>query len=599
MPEPTFTVTANRVSFSRADQPILVDVSLRLTERTRAAVIGPNGVGKSTLLRVLAGTLTPDNGSVTAAPPSLTVGLLQQEPAREAGGETVRDVIARTTGVAAAEKALERAATALGAEGDDDDDDADEDGDEGAGVSGRVETAADGYERALERYLQLGVADFDARLEVAADQTGLRSDLLDADVGRLSGGEAERMALTAVMLSRFDLTLLDEPTNNLDLDGLDLLEHWVNGHDGGLVVVSHDRAFLERTISSVIEIDHHHRTVEVYEGGWTSFLDERERVRRQAEERYGTYVSERDRLAGRAQQQREWVDRGASRARKRPADNDVFRKRFAQAQTERLAAKSKATLRAMERLEEVDKPWEPWQLRFEIATADRSADVVVSFRRAVLGRGDFRLGPLDHEIRWADRLAVVGPNGSGKSTFIEALTGRLSPVSGTVQLGSGVALGELDQARLTTADGSESKSGSQPKSESESESATVLADFQARTDLVHDEARSLLAKFGLGADAIPRPVVSLSPGERTRYQLAEFQARSVNLLVLDEPTNHLDLEAIEQLESALESFSGTVVLVTHDRRLLDTVSLTHTLDLTGLAVRADQGRSPEQEVSDG
>ena len=341
-------------------------------------------------------------------PRSTTVGLLDQEPGRSAAqvgdrAATVRDHIADVTGVAEADHGLQQASEALASEG------------------GGADRAAADYEVALERYLRAGVADFDARLAVAAETTGLGEALLGADPARLSGGEAERMALTAIVMSRFDLTLLDEPTNNLDLDGLDLLEQWIADHDGGLVIVSHDRAFLERTITSVIEIDHHHRTVATYQGGWRSFLDERDRARRHHEERYATYVDERDRLKRRAQQQREWVDRGASRAVKNPADGDIFRKRWAQAQTEKLAGKSKATLRALDRLEEVDKPWEPWRLQFTIATADRSADIAATFDRAVLRRGSWSIGPIDHEVRWADRLAVVGPNGSGKSSLIAAL----------------------------------------------------------------------------------------------------------------------------------------------------------------------------------
>ncbi|MGI9596967.1 MAG: ATP-binding cassette domain-containing protein, partial [Acidimicrobiales bacterium] len=397
---------------------------------------------------------------------------------------------------------------------------------------------------------------------------------LDADPATLSGGEAERVGLAMVILSRFDLTLLDEPTNNLDHDGLERLERWVAEHPGGLVLVSHDRAFLERAVTTVIEIDHHHHTVSQFNGGWEAFLAERSRASALAEERYADYVDERDRLAGRTQQQREWAAKGASRARKHPADGDKFRRNHQLAQTEKLVGKAKATQRALDRLEEVEKPWQPWDLRFTIGQAPRSADVVVAFDRAVLRRGDFSLGPIDLEVRWAERVAVVGPNGSGKSTLLAAMLGRLEPEHGRVKLGSGVIGGELDQGRGSFGPQTGGV-GLDPGSDRE----TLIQGFQDRSGLAIHEARSVLAKFGLDAEAVSRPASSLSPGERTRAQLALFQATGVNLLVLDEPTNHLDLPAIEQLESALAGFDGTVVLVTHDRRLLENVRITRTVDL--------------------
>ncbi len=534
---------------------MLVDVSATLTERSRVALVGPNGVGKSTLLRVIAGRLKPDSGSLAAAPPTLTVGLLDQE--LDGGtASTVEDLVAERLGVADAEAELTEASASLAADHDE---------------PGAATAAADRYEVALQRYLALGAADLEARLDQVLDELGLSATLLDASPDTLSGGEAERVGLAIVMLSRFDLTLLDEPTNNLDLDGLAMLERWVAGHGGGLVLVSHDRAFLERTVSTVIEIDHHEHTASQFNGGWEAFLAERERAAALAQERYGEYVGQRDRLAERAQQQREWATKGASRANKSPADGDKFRRAHQLAQTEKLVGKAKATKRAMERLEAVDKPWEPWDLRFTIDRAERSADVVAVFDQATLRRGQFELGPIDLEVRWADRVAVVGPNGSGKSTLIGAMLGRLQPASGQVQLGPGVVVGELDQARHSF-DGIDPEGRPRP----------MVRAFQDRSGLAIDEARSVLAKFGLDAEAVSRPAGSLSPGQRTRAQLALFQARGVNLLVLDEPTNHLDLAAIEQLESALESFDGTVILITHDRRLLENVRLTRTIDLSEL-----------------
>ena len=203
--------------------------------------------------------------------------------------------------------------------------------------------------------------------------------------------------------------------------------------------------------------------------------------------------------------------------------------------------------------------------------------MVARLDRVVVGWPGFRLGPVDLELRWADRLALIGPNGSGKSTLLDVMLGRLDPTEGTAVLGPGVVVGELGQWRdaLSVPDRTEG-SGTVPSQPDRS----LIRAFQDRSGLAVADARSVLAKFGLDAEAAARPAATLSPGERTRASLALFQATGVNLLVLDEPTNHLDLEAIEQLELALDRFAGTVVIVSHDRRLMEAVRLTGTCDLT-------------------
>ena len=542
---PTGSLHAHQVSIERADRPILVDVDLVLTSSSRMAVVGPNGVGKTTLFRVLAGELDPDRGTVRRSPYSTTVGYVRQELDRDVA-DTARHLVAIRTGVHAANVAFEAATKDLG-----------------DGADGAEERYAD----ALDHWLAIGAADFDSRLEAVADQIGLAQPTLDLDPQALSGGQAARVGLAAVMLSRFDITLLDEPTNDLDLAGLDLLERWVLGHQGGLAVVSHDRAFLERTVSSVLEIDEHAHTTRLFNGGWSSFIEERQRARAIEEERYGNYVGQRDKLKARAQQQHEWADRGLSRATKAPRDNDKFIKAFNIAQTESLAGRARNTQKAIDRLEVVDKPWEGWDLQFTIEQAPRSATVVAALDKAVIERGDFRLGPIDLEIQWAARIALTGPNGCGKSSIIAALLGTLEVLSGTAMLGSGVVVGQLDQRRglLAAAD------------------RPLLDVFQELTDLIVSDARSVLAKFGVDARAVARHATQLSPGERTRAQLALFQASGVNFLVLDEPSNHLDLPAIEQLESALSSYDGTLLLVTHDRRLLEAVEVTQRIDVTSFS----------------
>ena len=249
------TVSLRHVSKSFGPNPVLRDVSLTLAPGACVGVVAPNGTGKSTLLHVVAGLEPVDAGSVRVDPPGAVIGYLAQEPERRAG-ERVRDFLARRTGVGAATSELERAAAAL--------------------ADAEAATAAeDAYAVALDRYLALGAADFDGRLGEVADTVGLQPRVLDAPMPSLSGGEAARAALAAVLLARFDVFLLDEPTNDLDFAGLELLERVVHEWSAASAIVSHDRAFLERTIDTVLEIDDHAHTVTEFHGGWLAYLEER------------------------------------------------------------------------------------------------------------------------------------------------------------------------------------------------------------------------------------------------------------------------------------------------------------------------------------
>jgi ATPase subunit of ABC transporter with duplicated ATPase domains len=288
-------------------------------------------------------------------------------------------------------------------------------------------------------------------------------------------------------------------------------------------------------------------------------------ARRHAREEFEEYADTRAGLEGRARMQRNWMAKGVRDSIKKSKDGDKHIKAANRASSEKQAAKAKQTDRRIERLEVVEEPRKEWELRLEIATAPRAGAVVATLRRAVVRRGDFTLGPVDLQVDWGDRLAITGANGSGKSTLLGALLGRVPLDEGTASLGPAVQVGEIDQARGRFFG---------PEQLIEAFSAEV-------PDWPTSEVRTLLAKFGLTADHVLRPAETLSPGERTRAALALLQARGINVLVLDEPTNHLDLPAIEQLEEALAAYTGTLLLVTHDRRMLESVETTRRLEVAG------------------
>jgi ATPase subunit of ABC transporter with duplicated ATPase domains len=515
------SLSARDIGKSYAAVQVLDCVSLTVAPGDRVGIVGPNGIGKSTLLRLLAGVEEPDRGAIVR---SGQVGYLPQEPHARAG-ETVLAYLARRVGVAAAEAEMDGLAARLGAEPE----------------------LAGAYGDALDRFLLLGGDDFEARARGVLADVGL-AGRADDELARLSGGEAARAALAAILLARFDVFCLDEPTNDLDFAGLERLERFLDGLAAGVVLVSHDRAFLDRTVTRVVELEAETRRVREYAGTWSEFEAERDRARAEHERAYADYEQEHDRFSSLLQDRRMQARGGESMPNRRG--------------TQALRSKVRQAERRLETLERVDKPWTPWELRLELRAARRGGDDVVSLARAVVRRGAFVLGPLDLDLHAGDRLAIVGPNGSGKSTLVAALIGEVALSSGTRRVGRGTVFGTLDQQRTAFAG-----------------DASLLSGFAAASGLAETDARTLLAKFALGADDVSRRAASLSPGERTRAALALLQARGVNCLVLDEPTNHLDLEAIEQLEGALAGYDGTLVVVSHDRRFLDRLDTTRRIEL--------------------
>ncbi|KQV21738.1 MULTISPECIES: ABC-F family ATP-binding cassette domain-containing protein [unclassified Kitasatospora] len=536
------TLVVKDLSAGHGDRILFSGLDLVVAPGDVVGLVGANGAGKSTLLRLMAGLSTPESGSLKLSPPSANVGHLPQEPERRPG-ESVRDFLARRTGVAAAQAALDEATEGL--------------------VEGRP-GADDAYATGLDRWLDLGGADLDERAEEVAGSLGLKVGL-DLPMTALSGGQAARAGLASLLLSRYDVFLLDEPTNDLDLDGLERLESFVKGLRAGTVLISHDREFLTRTVTRVLELDLAQQQVNHFGGGYDAYLEERAVARRHAREEYEEFADTKAGLESRARMQRGWMETGVRNARRKSSDNDKIGRAMRAESTEKQAAKARQTQRMIERLDVVEEPRKEWDLRMEIAAAPRSGSVVATLRGAKAERGEFSFGPVDLQIDWADRVAITGANGAGKSTLLAALLGRLELTDGSATLGSGVLVGEVDQARGLFF-------GEEP----------LLDAFQAAVpDLSPEEGRTLLAKFGLKAAHVLRPAHTLSPGERTRAALALLQGRGVNLLVLDEPTNHLDLPAIEQLEAALSSYTGTLLLVTHDRRMLEAVTVNRRLEVSG------------------
>ncbi|TIC81745.1 ABC-F family ATP-binding cassette domain-containing protein [Nocardioides sp. GY 10127] len=540
------TLVAKDLSGGHDHRTLFEGLDLTVAPGDVVGVVGANGAGKSTLLRLLAGVDRPLGGTVSTAPSDAFVGWLPQEHERVAG-ETIAGYVARRTGAAAATTAMEETANALGS------------GEEGA---------EDAYAVAFDHWMATGAADLDDRIGPVLADLGLDVGA-DALMTSLSGGQAARAALASLLLSRFDVVLLDEPTNDLDLGGLERLETFVQGLRTGVVLVSHDREFLARVVTRVVELDLPQNEVRVYDGGYESFLEERAVIKRHAREAYEEFAEKKAELVSRSRTMREWSSQGVRNAMRKSPDNDKIRRRAQSESSEKQAQKVRQMESRIARLDEVAEPRKEWQLQFSIAAAPRSSSVVATLNEAVVRHGDFTLGPVSMQVDARERVGITGPNGAGKTTLLRLLLGREEPSSGTASLGASVAIGEVDQARTGLPD----------------DETLGRAVELALPDLSPADCRTLLAKFGLKADHVASLVGRLSPGERTRAALALLQARGVNLLVLDEPTNHLDLPAIEQLEEALAAYDGALLLVSHDRRLLSSVRLDRRLHVEDGRVR--------------
>ncbi|AIU11713.1 ABC-F family ATP-binding cassette domain-containing protein [Mycolicibacterium smegmatis] len=540
----TATLVAKNVAGGFAHRTLFEGLDLTVARGDVIGVVGANGAGKSTLLRILAGDLDPLEGAVSVAPADAFVGWLPQEHER-VPGETVAAYVARRAGCADATSAMEAAAAAL------------------ADPTSNADPAVDpaeAYSAALDHWLATGAADLDERLPAVLADLGLDTEMVRPDstlMTALSGGQAARVGLAALLVSRFDIVLLDEPTNDLDLDGLDRLEAFVRDLRGGVVLVSHDREFLARSVTGVLELDLAQNTNTLYGGGYDSYLEEREVNRRHKREQYDEFAEKKADLVARARVQREWSSQGVRNAIRKAPDNDKIRRRAATESSEKQAQKVRQMESRIARLEEVEEPRKEWVLQFSIGAAPRSSTVVATLDNAVVRQGNFVLGPVSLQVDAGERIGITGPNGAGKSTLLRLLLGRQEPDEGRASLGASVAIGEIDQARALFTG-----------------TARLVDRFEEFLPTwTTADVRTLLAKFGLRADHVEREVGRLSPGERTRAGLALLQARGTNVLVLDEPTNHLDLPAIEQLEQALETYDGALLLVTHDRRMLQNVRL--------------------------
>jgi ATP-binding cassette subfamily F protein 3 len=523
-------LTSNQIRKSFGDNVILGGVSFNLNPGERAGLVGPNGCGKTTLLRILAGIDAPDSGSVQK-PNALRIGYLPQGLVLPEG-ETAGAFLARAQGdlpVLTAE--VERLAAALAESPED-----------------KALPAA--YDEALGRLAAVSNGTGSTAATLAT--LGLDRIPPDAEIATLSGGQKTRLALAGVLLTRPQLLLLDEPTNHLDLPMLEWLEQWLNAFRGGALVVSHDRTFLDRTVTRILELDARTHVLQQYEGSYSAYRAQKDEERAHQEQAYSDQQQEIADLRSAAGHLR-----GIARFHKggKADTKDGFAKGFFANRGAGTMRRAKQIERRIEKLltkDRVEKPGWEWGMKLEFDPAAGGNDVLALEDLSVGYGQTVILQKINLHLRRGERAVLIGANGSGKTTLLRTIAGALPPLTGRVRLGANIQLGFMTQEQETL-----------------DPAQSSLQIVQAEIAADETDARRFLHYFLFSGDDVFIPVGSLSYGERARLLLALLAARGCNFLLLDEPINHLDIPSRDRFEQALAAFKGTVLAVVHDRFFIE------------------------------
>ncbi len=517
-------VSCIQVGKSFGAERIFSGISFQIDEHDRIGLVGPNGAGKTTLLNILAGREEPDEGTISVAR-NTRIGYLTQYIGFQPQNTLRQEMLTVFAELRSWEQELNELAQAM------------------ASPAAQSDTML--HERLLARYDELqtsyehaGGYTYENRVERVLDGLGFTREQQNSPVMRLSGGQQTRASLGKLLLQEPDLLLLDEPTNHLDLSALEWLETYLSSWKGALMVVAHDRYFLDKIVSRTIEMAF--GRIEEYPGNYTKYLHLREeRMERQQRE----YEAQQAHIA----------------------HTEEFIRRYKAGQRSREA---QGRQKLLDRLERVERPQDFPELHFEFTPVTDSGLVVVSTNKLVVGYGGgarrdapksiepvVLLRVADLELLRGDRVGFIGPNGAGKTTFLRTVIGELPPISGQTHLGHNVRVGYYSQTHAGL-----------------NYERTILDEIRHVTTLSEEGARSFLGRFLFSGDDVFKPISALSGGERSRVALAKLTLQGSNLLILDEPTNHLDLQSRQFLEEVLSEFEGTLLFVSHDRYFIDSLA---------------------------
>ncbi|MHB0877636.1 MAG: ribosomal protection-like ABC-F family protein [Anaerolineae bacterium] len=518
------------ISKAYGGNTVLDRVSFVVNAGERVGLIGPNGSGKTTLLRIITDHEQPDAGSAVFDPPDLRLGYLEQG-LTYGPDDTLADVLdAGGAKLAQAEAELGRLGEALA-----------------TALPAEQESLNDSYVEALATLERLATEQTDPHEAGAVlAGLGLAEAPLDTPVRTLSGGQKTRLGLARLLLRRPQLLLLDEPTNHLDIEALHWLEEWLRRFRGGVLIVSHDRMFLDRTVGTTLELDPDTHRITAYAGGYSDYIEVKQRER---DKHWAAYKDQQEHIAHVTEE----IRRLAHYADNIERHSIDFAVRKVALGIARRAVMQKRRLDRELDKDTIEKPKQSWQMKMDFGDATTGSQDVLTLEELAAGYNGVPLfAGLNEVLRAGERVALVGPNGAGKTTLMRVITRELAPLSGRARVGAGAKLGYLSQEQGDL----------DPDSD-------PLRTIRATAPMDETEARTFLHQFLFAGDDVFTLNRSLSFGERARLALARLVADGCNFLLLDEPINHLDIPSRARFEQAMAAFEGTVLAVVHDRYFIE------------------------------
>ena len=545
------------ISKSYNGKDVLNNINFTIDEGEKAGIIGLNGIGKTTLLKIIAGEELPDSGKIIRDKNSL-IGYFKQEFKISEEDRDIVSFIRNFIGIDVIEEQMNETEKAMETD------------------ESKIQEFCD----LQEEYMRLDGYNINYRLDQILEGLGLDNNIKEKKIAELSGGQKEKVMLAAVLLKGTDLLLLDEPTNNLDIKSINWFEKYLKSNKSPMIIVSHDRKFLDDVITKVMEIDYYTRNIKEYPGNYSAYKKFKEEEQNSQIKKYNEQQEKITEMKKSISQKKEWAQKGNKQG---VSDNDKYTRGYVRDRAQGLASNAKKIETQISEMNKIEKPKIKNKLHIDISNEKTKGNKNIEARDLVSGyENGFKNDSISLSIEYGDRLVIIGENGSGKSTFLRTLIGKQKAISGEDNIGSGVKIGYLAQ---------DTKENTNDSIEDYFKKSINYAELEDKS-LIY----TVLKQFNFDYEERKKKYSMLSPGERTRLKLAIFSMQDINTLVLDEPTNHLDIEALEAIEEVLNDFDGTVIAISHDREFVKNINPTKVLKFSNGKIKEVYHKEKETNI---
>ena len=534
-------IKCKNISKSYNGKDILNNISFFINEKEKIGIIGYNGVGKTTLLRIISGEEEPDTGEILREE-NILIGYFKQEFTIHEENYDIESFIKKYIGIDALEARLHDLENEMG---DD-------------------QNKIDEYCNIQNEYIRLDGYNISYKLDQVLSGLSLNQEIKSKKIKELSGGQKEKVMLASVLLKGTDLLILDEPTNNLDLKSIEWLEKYLKEIQCPIMIVSHDRKFLDDVVTKIIEIDYFTRNIIEYPRNYSEYKKFKQQQEEAKLKRYQEQQEKIGDLKKSINQKKEWAQKGN---KQEVSDKDKLTKGYLRNRSQTLASNAKKIENQISQMEIMDRPKIKNKLHIEITNFKKEGNTDIIAKDLVSGYDNgFKTEPINLYIKYGERIVITGDNGSGKSTFLKTLIGEQKQIEGQTYIGNGIKIGYI----------------SQDTKEQNNESIEEYVKNSLKNQKIDDSSiiYTVLNQFNFDYEERKKKYSILSPGERTRLKLAIFSLEDINTLILDEPTNHLDIEALEAIEEVLKDFNGTVIAISHDRQFIKNIYPNKILEFT-------------------